>query len=105
MAMKVNHNILHPFLSISTATSLSLSYTHFIRTVPRERWIPEHSMQSVMPRLMEAQRGSGKPQSQHLSLPGIDINEFNVDDVVESASTTLQSRDKFNLIKFNCAHQ
>ena len=71
-------------------------FTTFI-TLPRERWIPEHSMHSVMPRLMEAHRGSGKPQSQHLSFPGIDINEFNVEDVVESASTTLQCNGWSNI--------
>lgn len=32
--------------------------------------IPEHSMHSRMPRLMEAQRGSAWPQSQHCSFPG-----------------------------------
>jgi len=35
-------------------------------------WIPEHSMQSVMPRLMEAHDGSAAPQSQQRSLPVID---------------------------------
>lgn len=33
-------------------------------------WIPEHSMQSSTPRLMEAQQGAACPQSQHSSLPG-----------------------------------
>lgn len=33
-------------------------------------WIPEHSMQSSTPRLMEAQQGAAWPQSQHTSLPG-----------------------------------
>ena len=32
--------------------------------------IPEHSMHTVIPRLMEAQRGSGSPQSQQLWFPG-----------------------------------
>lgn len=34
--------------------------------------MPEHSMQSRMPRLMLAQRGSAWPQSQHTSFPGRD---------------------------------
>lgn len=33
-------------------------------------WIPEHSMHSRIPRLMEAQQGALCPQSQHSSLPG-----------------------------------
>lgn len=33
-------------------------------------WIPEHSMQSSTPRLMEAQQGAVWPQSQQSSLPG-----------------------------------
>lgn len=33
-------------------------------------WIPEHSMQSSTPKLMEAQQGAACPQSQHSSLPG-----------------------------------
>lgn len=33
-------------------------------------WIPEHSMQSSTPRLMEAQQGAVWLQSQHSSLPG-----------------------------------
>lgn len=33
-------------------------------------WMPEHSMQRRTPRLMEAQRGSGWPQSQHRWFPG-----------------------------------
>lgn len=33
-------------------------------------WIPEHSMQSSTPRLMEAQQGAAWPQSQHSSFPG-----------------------------------
>lgn len=33
-------------------------------------WIPEHSMHMVTPRLMEAQRGSSSPQSQHTWFPG-----------------------------------
>lgn len=32
-------------------------------------WMPEHSMHSVIPRLMEAQRGSASPQSQHTWFP------------------------------------
>lgn len=32
--------------------------------------IPEHSMHMVTPRLMEAQRGSSSPQSQHTWFPG-----------------------------------
>lgn len=32
-------------------------------------WIPEHSMHMVTPRLMEAQRGSSSPQSQHTWFP------------------------------------
>lgn len=32
--------------------------------------IPEHVIQSVMPRLMEAQSGPGSPQSQHWLFPG-----------------------------------
>ena len=32
--------------------------------------IPEHSMHIVIPRLMEAQWGSGSPQSQQLWFPG-----------------------------------
>lgn len=32
--------------------------------------MPEHSMQSSTPRLMEAQQGAVWPQSQHSSLPG-----------------------------------
>lgn len=33
-------------------------------------WMPEHSIQSRMPRLMLAQRGSAWPQSQQISFPG-----------------------------------
>lgn len=33
-------------------------------------WIPEHSMQSSTPRLIEAQHGAAWPQSLHSSLPG-----------------------------------
>ena len=33
-------------------------------------WMPEHSMHSRTPRLMEAQPGSEWPQSQHWPLPG-----------------------------------
>lgn len=33
--------------------------------------IPEHSIHSVMPRLMEAQSGPGSPQSQHCWFPGM----------------------------------
>lgn len=36
--------------------------------------IPEHSIQSVMPRLILAHLGSPEPQSQQWSLPGIDNN-------------------------------
>lgn len=32
-------------------------------------WMPEHSMHRVIPRLMEAHRGSSSPQSQHTWLP------------------------------------
>lgn len=32
--------------------------------------IPEHSMHMVTPKLMEAQRGSSSPQSQHTWFPG-----------------------------------
>lgn len=34
-------------------------------------WMPEHCIQRVMPRLMLAQRGSGWPQSQQQTLPGM----------------------------------
>jgi len=44
--------------------------------------MPEHSMHSVMPRLMEAHDGSVALQSQHRSLPVID----------RSISTRLQQR-------------
>lgn len=37
----------------------------------RYLWMPEHSIQSVMPRLMLAQRGSDCPQSQQNSFPGM----------------------------------
>ena len=37
---------------------------------PRRRCTPEHSMHRVMPRLREAQVGSGEPQSAHRELPG-----------------------------------
>lgn len=33
--------------------------------------MPEQMIQSVMPRLMEAQSGPGSPQSQHCLFPGI----------------------------------
>ncbi len=36
---------------------------------PFLRWMPEHSMQSRVPRLSEAQSGSGEPQSQQTALP------------------------------------
>lgn len=41
---------------------------------PKLRCIPEHSMHSVMPRLVLVQRGSGAPQSQHTELPGTASN-------------------------------
>ena len=36
--------------------------------------MPEHSIHRIMPRLILAQHGWGDLQSQHTSLPGIDIS-------------------------------
>lgn len=49
------------------------SYKRLYRRSPLSAylWIPEHSMHKVIPRLILAQRGSGRPQSQHFVLPGI----------------------------------
>jgi len=57
--------------------------------VKRTRYLcmPEHSMHSVMPRLMEAHDGSAAPQSQQCSLPVID----------RSMSTRLQTADTVDI--------
>lgn len=59
----------------STFFSRSLQSTPLAGATEHTRaqylWMPEHSMHSRMPRLMLAQRGSGWPQSQHWSFPGM----------------------------------
>ena len=43
---------------------------------PRPRWIPEHSIHSMIPRFMDAHVGFGRPQSAHLSLPSTSVKSI-----------------------------
>lgn len=56
---------------VSDSHLSSMTDRTLLTWTPKLRWIPEHSIQTIIPRLVQAHSGSLTPQSAHLSFPGI----------------------------------
>ena len=68
----------HELTSITSGSKSSSLKERTLETwVPIDRWTPEHSMQIMIPKLIEHHSGASTQQSAHWPLPGIIASSSN----------------------------